>query len=84
MTYNEAKNEALKQPWKIGECFSGSECWCRPIMVETPISWTYESVNNEIIEEVYEYVVQSAVLDKATAEYIVNLHNNSLEKQKFI
>ena len=39
MTYNEAKKLVLTQPWIVGTCFSGVDCWCRPIMLETKINF---------------------------------------------
>ena len=78
MNYNDAKKLALTQPWVLGTCFSGDDCWCRPIMLVTPINYKYESVNGEIIDDVYDCVVNSAAIDKLTAEYLVNLHNSYL------
>lgn len=79
MTYNEAKKLVLTQPWIVGTCFSGVDCWCRPIMLETPINFTYESVNGDIVEDVIVDVVHSAAMNKEIAEYLVNLHNSQLQ-----
>lgn len=44
------------------------DCWCQPIMLETPINFTYESVNGDIVEDVIVDVVHSAAIN----DYIIN------------
>jgi hypothetical protein len=73
MTYQEAYKKALEVKWKVGPCFSGEQCWCRIIMPEIPIKF-----DKDDIEEVQ--IVSSASINKDMAEYIVELHNNNLNK----
>lgn len=75
MTYEEARKKALSVKWKINECFSGEGCWCRLIEPEEPIIY---NTNGEI-EETYA-IAHSGCIEKDIAEYLVKLHNDSLEK----
>lgn len=65
----------LEIPWKVVPCFTGPECWCRMIAVET---YTGEKGidENDLI------IIGSASINTEMAEYIVNLHNESLNNRK--
>lgn len=71
-TYDEAKDALKKVRWKTKECGT-KNCWCLMILPEDPIYYDYKGD-----EEVY--VASAGALSKDIAEYIVELHNNSLEK----
>ena len=73
MTYQEAYKKALEVEWKVEPCFSGENCWCRTIVPKEPINYDIDN-----IEEVY--IVSSASVNKAMAEYIVELHNFKIKQ----
>lgn len=74
MTHEEAVKKSFVTKWKLDTCNSGETCWCRLIIPETPIIYEFGSSEEEY------YIVGDGALDKKTAEYIVNLHNKSLEQ----
>lgn len=59
------------------ECFSGPECWCRIIVPVEPVIYT-EPISPDIEHEYY--IVDAGALDQTTAEYIVRLHNEYLDR----
>ena len=69
LSYEEATALCLKTKWKVTPCNSGEECWCRLIVPETEIE---DKDGNEI------YIAGSGCVEKAYAEHIVKLHNESL------
>ena len=69
MTYQETMEKALTVRWKVSPCNIGKDCWCRMIEPEEKIEYDGD---DEI------YIAHSGTITKAHAEYIVNLHNNSL------
>lgn len=84
MNYDQAKEYAFTIPWKVTECFSGPNCWCRIIVPIDPVPYSDEIehfgktlVNTEV--EYYE-IVPDGSIDKYTAEYIVKLHNENLNR----
>jgi hypothetical protein len=77
MNFEQARELSFLVKWKVAECFSGPQCWCRRIVPVEPIVHTY----NESAEYEEEYeVVGDASIDQKTAEYIVKLHNEHLER----
>ena len=76
MTYQEAKQQAFKVRWKVGKCFSGDECWCKPIQGEEPIMFMDGDREQE------HYIVDSGTVRKEIAEYIVELHNKNIESRQ--
>lgn len=76
MNYEEAKQKILNIPWKIGNCMLGEECWCRTILPTEPIIFSDKHGEDSIDE-----IISQGSLDKATAEYIIELHNDRLKKQ---
>lgn len=76
MNFDQAREYSFLVPWKVAECFSGPECWCRIIVPIEPIYYTNPESDNK-----YEYsVVDAGALDQTTAEYIVKLHNEHLDR----
>jgi len=79
MNFEQAKELSFLVPWKVDECFSGPQCWCRRIMPVDPILYAYTESSD--YEEEYE-IVGDAAIDQKTAEYIVKLHNEHHERVK--
>lgn len=69
MTHKEFFEIAKEQPWKTIECETGKECWCRIITTDPPID--------------DHFVASWGSISKDTAEYIVQLHNQRLNKEEF-
>jgi hypothetical protein len=94
MTYKQAKQELYRRPWKAitcsqGErpwkavtCSQGESCWCRIIKTVEPIEY---QVNKSEEDEIRFYLISEVVpmgaIDSEFAEYVVKLHNESLEKK---
>jgi hypothetical protein len=79
MNFEQAKELSFLVEWKVAECFSGPQCWCRRIVPVDPILYTYTESSD--YEEEYE-IVGDAAIDQKTAEYIVKLHNEHHERVK--
>lgn len=60
------KNYLLNVRWKIETCNSGTDCWCRLIVPETP-------------EDVGDYVIGDGSIGADVAEHLVKLHNDSID-----
>jgi hypothetical protein len=73
LTYKQASELAFTVRWKLGTCFSGDDCWCRPIQGEQPIMFDDGGVESEY------FIARSGELSKDIAEYFVKLHNEKLE-----
>lgn len=80
MTHEEAIKYSLTIPWKVQECFSGPQCWCRMIVPVEIINFTY-TLPDGTIQDTLEDIIDSAAIDQKTAEYIVNLHNKRLNNE---
>jgi hypothetical protein len=76
MNFEQAKELSFLVEWKVAECFSGPQCWCRRIVPVDPIL-LYTYTESSDYEEEYE-IVGDAAIDQKTAEYIVKLHNENL------
>jgi len=79
MNFEQAKELSFLVEWKIAECFSGPQCWCRRIVPVEPIVWyhpDFPEIKNEID------IADDGALDQQTAEYIVKLHNEHHERVK--
>jgi hypothetical protein len=76
MNYEQAIEKSLTEKWKIGVCSQGEECWCRVIRCEPPLMFREREDSDS---EEY-YVVRSGELNKSTAEHIVKLQNEDLNK----
>jgi hypothetical protein len=81
MNCEQARELSFLVKWKIAECFSGPQCWCRIIVPVEPI--LYSHPESPDIEHEYD-IVDAGALDQETAEYIVDLHNSCLERIKNI
>lgn len=77
MNYDQATELSFLVPWKTMECHVGSQCWCRRIVPVEPI--LYISTKLSDYEEEYE-IIGDAAIDQKTAEYIVKLHNEHLDR----
>ena len=73
MTHEEAYDKATKVKWKVVPCISGEDCWCRLVVPEETINYGHD---NEV-----EIIGLSAV-SKKMAEYIVLVHNQSINSQR--
>lgn len=86
MNFDQAKELSFLVPWKVAECFSGPQCWCRRIVPVDPIPYNdeYENFGKILVStETEEYeVIPDAAIDQKTAEYIVRLHNEHYERVK--
>lgn len=79
MNFEQAKELSFTVLWQAVECFSGPECWCRMIVPVEPIFY----IHPESPDTKHEYTILDAgSLDQTTAEYIVGLHNRSIEIYK--
>lgn len=70
MNYEEAIDHSFKVRWKTSTCSAGEKCWCRIIEPEEPIMFDGD-------EELY--IAGSGSMPREYAEYIVELHNKSLQ-----
>tara|TARA_R110000796_G_scaffold126793_9_gene241833 strand:+ start:8125 stop:8328 length:204 start_codon:yes stop_codon:yes gene_type:complete len=64
--------ETIKVKWKTGVCGQGEKCWCRTI---SPVDPILDEEQSEM------YIVGQGEMSTFHAEYIVNLHNKSLENE---
>jgi len=81
-SYDEAHKYSLTIPWKLALCNSGETCWCRIILPTEKILYTNHSKDEKAQE--FEWIIPDGSIDKETAEYVVNLHNNNIELKKYI
>lgn len=79
MTFEEAIQKSFTVPWKIETCISGESCWCRLISPVDPINYTHVYSDGREVKNQLDEIVSAAALNKETAEYIVKIHNKSLE-----
>ena len=83
-SYDEAHKYSLTIPWKLETCNVGESCWCRIILPTEKILYKNKVGETERIDE-FEYIIPDGSIDKETAEYIVDLHNDEValeEKRK--
>jgi hypothetical protein len=76
-SYDEAHSYSLTVPWKLTTCNVGESCWCRIILPTEKILYKDKVGDTDRISE-FEYIIPDGSIDKETAEYIVNLHNRSV------
>ena len=81
MNFEQAKELSFLVKWKVVECFSGPDCWCRIIVPVEPI--LYSHPESPDIEREYD-IVDAGALDEQTAEHIVKLHNDKLKQDRII
>jgi len=79
--YDEAHKYSLTIPWKLELCNVGESCWCRLIFPTENILYKNTVGKDERIDE-FEYIIPDGSIDKETAEYVVGLHNRSVELYK--
>jgi len=80
-SYDEAHSYSLTVPWKLTTCNVGESCWCRIILPTEKILYKHKVGDTERIDE-FEYIIPDGSIDKETAEYIVDLHNRSVNLYK--
>lgn len=80
MNYEEALQYSLTIPWKLDFCNTGESCWCRIILPTEEIKYTHRSNDGTVErEETIEWIIPDGAVDSVTAQYIVDLHNRSVE-----
>ena len=79
--YDEAHKHSLTVPWKLDLCNTGESCWCRIILPTEKILYKDKVGDTDRISE-FEYIIPDGSIDKETAEYIVELHNRSVNLYK--
>jgi hypothetical protein len=75
--YDEAQKHSFSVPWKLETCNSGESCWCRLILPTEKILYKNKVGDSETVVE-FDYIIPDGSIDRETAEYVVDLHNNSL------
>ncbi|NDD05040.1 MAG: hypothetical protein EB078_09045 [Proteobacteria bacterium] len=80
-SYDEAQKYSLTIPWKLTICNTGESCWCRIILPTEKILYKNIVGDTERIDE-FEYIIPDGSIDKETAEYIIDLHNRSVNLYK--
>ncbi len=80
-SYDEAQKYSLTIPWKLETCNTGESCWCRIILPTEKIIYKNTVGDTERIDE-FEYIIPDGSIDKETAEYIIDLHNRSVNLYK--
>lgn len=78
--YDAAVNESMRRRWKVSNCKTGDSCWCRLIDVEDPVLFTDQgsTYHADYTCDQIDNIISAGCISKSYAEYIVNLHNNSL------
>ena len=79
MNFEQARELSFLVKWKVSECFSGPECWCRIIVPVEPIYYSHPEsadIKHEFI------IVDAGAITEETAEHIVRLHNENYERIK--
>ena len=71
MTYQEAILKSLNRKWKVGTCGQGTQCWCRTITCDPPLTYS------ELEDEEEFYVIGSGQVMAEIVEHIVKLHNET-------
>jgi hypothetical protein len=85
MKRSEAIKELYNRPWKISTCSSGESCWCRIVELVEPVEYQVNTKEgDEVRFDTISEVVPMGAIDTEFAEYVVNLHNNFLEKKSEI
>jgi hypothetical protein len=79
--YDEAQKYSFTVPWKLDLCNSGETCWCRIILPSEKILYKNKVGDTERVDE-FEYIIPDGSIDKETAEYIVDLHNDEVDLEE--
>ena len=80
-SYEEAHKYSLTVPWKLSLCNTGESCWCRIILPTENILYKNKVGDTERVDE-FDYIIPDGSIDKETAEYVVDLHNRSVNLYK--
>lgn len=81
--YESAHAHSLTVPWRLELCNSGESCWCRIIVPIEPIKYKDQIGDTESIGEI-DYIIPDGSIDKETAEYFLELHNDKLKNNRVI
>lgn len=84
MNYEEAVKYSLSIPWKLDVCNVGEKCWCRLILPTEVIKYTQKYSTGEEETEREIEIMPDGSIDKETAEYFVDLHNEKLKRDKIV
>lgn len=79
MTHEKAIEQSLQVRWEVRECFA-KDCWCRIVVPIEPIKYTYTLSDGTTREETIDEIISAASVNKATAEYIVRIHNAKIDR----
>jgi hypothetical protein len=79
--YDEAQKYSFSVPWKLETCNVGESCWCRIILPTEKILYKDKVGDTNRISE-FEYIIPDGSIDKETAEYVIDLHNRSVNLYK--
>ena len=79
--YDEAHKYSLTIPWKLETCNVGESCWCRLILPTEKILYKNKVGDTETVVE-FDYVIPDGSVDKETAEYVVELHNENIRNYR--
>jgi hypothetical protein len=71
----------LKDEWVFVPINSGETCWCRIILPSEKILYKNKVGDTERVDE-FEYIIPDGSIDKETAEYIVDLHNDEVDLEE--
>ena len=81
MNFEQAREYSFLVKWKVAECFSGPECWCRMVLPVETIFYTHPDTP----DKEYEYnIIDAGSIDQQTAEYIVKIHNEKVSIEQDI
>jgi hypothetical protein len=72
MTWEDAFELSKTVKWKAESC-SAKECWCKIVTTEVPI--IYDAFGHD--EELY--IIGAGSIPAEYADYIVELHNNTIK-----
>ena len=54
--------DIFKKKWKVTDCFSGSQCWCRMVVTT---DWKKDTEDENRDDEI---IISAAAINKKTAE----------------
>jgi hypothetical protein len=72
-SFEEAVEYSKSVLWEVKTCPQGPKCWCRSIQPKEPIQYKFENHLEDV------FIAESGFLQREYAEYIVELHNNTLK-----
>ena len=64
----------FKQEWKVVECGTQDNCWCRMIVLKSLKEYNEDVNDNKVI-------IDPGWITKEFAKYVVKLHNAEIKRQ---